>query len=175
MISSSKEGASFGTSTTNPRRELIERITASPLFSKSERISSLLVYVCDIALDGREAEISEQKIGAALFGRSADYDTSIDGIVRTQASRLRQKLDLYFEGEGAEEPVRIVIPKGGYVPFFVPRPPKDAVSTITLPRPIVSPAISSEDAAKSNVHRSGNPVLAWSLVSFLALVILGMF
>jgi hypothetical protein len=174
MISSSKDGASFGTSTTDPRRELVERIIASPLFSKSERISSLLVYICEIALGGREGEISEQKIGAALFGRSADYDSSIDGIVRTQASRLRQKLDLYFEGEGVDEPVRIVIPKGGYVPFFVPRPPKDAVLAITLPTPIPSPAISSEDA-KSYARHFGKPILAWSLVFIFALVILGMF
>jgi hypothetical protein len=175
MISSSKEGASLGTSTTDPRRELVDRITASPLFSKSERMSSLLIYICDIALDGREADISEQKIGAALFGRSVDYDSSIDGIVRTQASRLRQKLDLYFEGEGAEEPVRIVIPKGGYVPFFVPRPPKDVVSAVSLPTPVASPLISPEDATKGNVHRSGSAPLAWSLVAILALVILGMF
>jgi hypothetical protein len=80
MISTSKEGASLGTSMTDPRRELVDRITASPLFSKSERMSSLLIYICDIALDGREADISEQKIGAALFGRSVDYDSAIDGI-----------------------------------------------------------------------------------------------
>jgi hypothetical protein len=49
---------------------------------------------------GRETEINEQRIGHAVFGRSEDYDSSIDGIVRTQASRLRQRLELYFQQRG---------------------------------------------------------------------------
>jgi hypothetical protein len=31
---------------------------------------------------------------------------------------LRKRLDAYFEGEGAAEPLRIHIPRGGYVPVF---------------------------------------------------------
>lgn len=175
MIYSSREGASVGTATTDPRRELVERVIASPLFSKSERISTLLIYICDIALGGREAEISEQKIGAALFGRSVDYDSSIDGIVRTQASRLRQKLDLYFEGDGVDEPVRIVIPKGGYVPFFVPRPPKETVSSIPVAVPVSLPVNSPGDTNEAIVQRSGNSKFAWTLVAILCSVMLGMF
>jgi hypothetical protein len=71
-----------------------------------------------MALNGREAEINEQKIGQAVFGRARDYDSAVDGIVRSQASRLRHRLELYFQQEGADEPVRIVIPRGGYVPVF---------------------------------------------------------
>lgn len=175
MISSSREAPSARTRTTDPRRELVERIAASPLFSKSQRISSLLIYICDIALDGREAEISEQKIGAALFGRSVDYDSSIDGIVRTQASRLRQKLDLYFEGEGVDEPVRIVIPKGGYVPFFVPRPPNETVRSIPLAVPVSLSVSSRRDTHEAVVQGSGKPKFAWSLVATLCLAMLGMF
>jgi TolB-like protein/Flp pilus assembly protein TadD len=38
--------------------------------------------------------------------------------VRVEASRLRAKLREYYEGEGANDPVRIQIPKGSYVPLF---------------------------------------------------------
>jgi hypothetical protein len=93
-------------------RELVSRIISSPTFARSERLCALLSYICDMALKGREGELNEQKIGQAVFGRAPDYDSSIDGIVRTQASRLRQRLELYFEQEGAEEPIRVVIPKG---------------------------------------------------------------
>jgi hypothetical protein len=136
-------------------RELVSRIVTSPTFARSERLSTLLTYVCDMALKGRVTQLSEQKIGHAVFGRSPDYDSSIDGIVRTQASRLRQRLDLYFEQEGAEEPVRIVIPKGGYVPVFLLRQsddePRNPVSqprvaaegTIPLPSLAVAPATTS--------------------------------
>jgi hypothetical protein len=102
-------------------RELVLRIVASPMFVRSERLCSLLLYVCDMTLKGRGDEINEQKIGQAVFGRSRDYDSTIDGIVRTQASRLRQRLEQYFSDEGAHEAVQIVIPRGGYVPVFAPR------------------------------------------------------
>ena len=100
------------------RREVVRRIVTSPTFARSERLGHLLTYVCDLALSGREGEINEQKIGQAVFGRSRDYDSSIDGIVRSQASRLRHRLDLYYQQEGADEPIRVVIPRGGYVPVF---------------------------------------------------------
>ncbi|MEK6398610.1 MAG: hypothetical protein V4734_11040, partial [Terriglobus sp.] len=104
-----------------------------------------LTYVCDMTLKGRDVELNEQRIGHAVFGRSPDYDSSIDGIVRTQASRLRQRLDLYFEQEGVGEPVRIVIPKGGYVPQFLPRmipaePKPELVPSIPSVVPKATPA-----------------------------------
>ncbi len=102
-------------------RELARRIVASPIFARSERLSALLTYVCEMALEGHAAELNEQAIGQAVFGRSPGYDSSADGIVRTQASRLRQRLDLFFQQEGSEEPIEIVIPRGGYVPLFRPR------------------------------------------------------
>lgn len=103
------------------RRELVNRIVQSPTFGRSERLGTLLTYICDMALKGRETEINEQKIGREVFGRSQDYDSAVDGIVRSQASRLRQRLEMYFEQEGSNEPVRIVIPRGGYVPIFQPQ------------------------------------------------------
>src|ERR1700743_3569273 len=72
-------------------RELVSRIVASPTFARSERLSTLLTYVCDMTLKGREGELNEQRIGHAVFGRSPDYDSSVDGIVRTPASRLRPR------------------------------------------------------------------------------------
>jgi hypothetical protein len=103
------------------RRELVKRIVASSTFAKSSRLCSLLTYVCDLTLEGRTDEINEQQIGTAVFGKRPHYDSSVDGIVRAQASRLRHRLELYFEEEGISEPTRIVIPRGGYVPRFISR------------------------------------------------------
>lgn len=101
-------------------RELVGRILASAVFSKSERLSSFLSYIADLALEGRSSEINEQRIGEAVFGRRSGYDSTVDGIVRTQASRLRQRLELYFSTEGAKETLRVSVPRGGYVPVFEP-------------------------------------------------------
>lgn len=79
----------------DPRWELVERITASPSFVKSPRLCSILVFICELSLSGRNDEISEVNIGASVFGRAQDYDPAIDGIVRSHASRLRQKLEQF--------------------------------------------------------------------------------
>src|SRR5580704_16054238 len=105
----------------DPRWELVERIVASPCFVKSPRLCSFLIYICDLFLHGRGDEINELNIGEALFDRPANYDPSADGIVRSHASRLRQRLDQYFSEDGAQEPIRLLIPKGGYLPVFEPR------------------------------------------------------
>jgi hypothetical protein len=164
MISAAKEVGPPGPSASDPRRALVDRIIASSTFAKCERLSSLLAYVCDLTLNGRVKEINEQKIGEAVFGRPRDYDSSIDGIVRTQASRLRQRLELYFGEEGLDEPIRIVIPRGGYVPVFEPR--------LTPVVPMLTPTVLPEKpAGKPEVRGSfwglRSAAMAWSLVAIL--------
>ena len=66
-------------------RELVNRIVTSPTFARTERLSTLLTYVCDMALKGRDGDLNEQKIGHAVFGRSPDYDSSADGIGQSPA------------------------------------------------------------------------------------------
>jgi hypothetical protein len=108
----------------DPRRDLVERIIASPAFVKSPRLRSILLFICDLSLNGRNEEINELNIGAAVFGRAHNYDRSVDGIVRSHVSRLRHRLEQYFSEEGTGEPIRLSIPKGGYIPVFEqPQPP----------------------------------------------------
>jgi hypothetical protein len=123
----------------DPRWELVERIVASPCFVKSPRLCSFLIYICDLFLQGRADEINELNIGETLFDRPANYDASADGIVRSHASRLRQRLDQYFSEEGAQEPIRLLIPKGGYMPVFEPR-------TLSSPHPEPIPFTRAADS-----------------------------
>lgn len=156
-------------------RELVRRVVSSPTFSKSERLSALLTYVCEMTLKGRESEVNEQKIGHAVFGRAPDYDSSVDGIVRTQASRLRQRLDLYFRQEGAEEPIRIVIPRGGYVPVFEPRPVVESMLPAAAQGPLAGDSLTSPlPAVDANRARSIWTLIPWALCVVLATVIAGL-
>lgn len=135
---STRESLASSTASTESRRALVRRVVGSTAFAKSERLSSFLICICDLTLSGRANEINEQKIGTAVFGRAPDYDSSIDGIVRPQASRLRQRLDLFFSGEGANEPVRITLPRGSYVPVFE----SNSGNTISLsPSKVVEPTV----------------------------------
>lgn len=156
------------------RWELVERIVASPPFVKSPRLCSILLFICELSLQGRNDEISELNIGAAVFGRAHNYDPSIDGIVRSHASRLRQRLEQYFSEEGAHETMRLSIPKGGYVPVFQEkdRPPStievEPAASTAVADPEISPTILSGRASRGNFHRR----LVWtlSLALFLACI-----
>lgn len=172
MISADKEVGPSRAAVGDPRRALVDRVIASSTFAKSERLSSLLAYVCDLALSGRAKEINEQNIGEAVFGRSQNYDSSIDGIVRTQASRLRQRLELYFNEEGLNEPMRIVIPRGGYVPYFEPRSmPQAAPAPLLTAVAVQADTANKADAANVRTRRWAGAPVAWALVGLLAIAL----
>jgi hypothetical protein len=97
---------------------LAKRIAESKTFAKSERLSRLLLYLCEQCLLGDARNLSEQNIACMVFGRRGTFDPAADTIVRSHMLRLRQKLDTYFEEEEAEERLRVTIPRGGYVPAF---------------------------------------------------------
>jgi hypothetical protein len=101
-------------------KEVLElnRILASRSFSKSPRLCSLLEFIVLHSVEGRHAELSEQQIGIHVFGRSPGYNSSEDTIVRGTARHLRQRLEHYYGTEGTADPMRIDIPRGGYVATF---------------------------------------------------------
>ncbi|MFZ1938605.1 MAG: hypothetical protein WAU67_05870, partial [Terracidiphilus sp.] len=57
----------------DPRWQLIERITASPSFQKSARIRDLLRFMAERTLHGHAEDLSEHRIGSAVFGKPQDY------------------------------------------------------------------------------------------------------
>jgi hypothetical protein len=157
----------------DPRWELVERIVVSPSFIKSPRLCSFLTYICDLSLRGRADEINELNIGEALFERARNYDPSIDGIVRSHASRLRQRLDQYFTEEGAHETVRLVIPKGGYIPVFEPRLASLVYpeTTPSIPYQSLSPAPAGPDARAPVDTNSRLPWILGAALTIACIVI----
>jgi adenylate cyclase len=97
----------------------LDRALSSPLFRKAERQSRFLRFVVDAALQSPEATIKEFDIGVAVYDRRSDYDPRTDPIVRVEAARLRARLREYYEVTPPDR-IRIDIPKGHYVPRFIP-------------------------------------------------------
>lgn len=129
----------------------MERVLSSQGFVKSQRLSAFLRHVVLLNLEGRDEELTEQLIGERVFERPAGYSPSDDNIVRSHASRLRQKLDAYFQDEGRDEPLRIVIPRGGYIPVF------DRVGPHVEPEAAEERPIEPElPAAPPSTERSGS-------------------
>jgi len=103
-------------------RRALERALASPGFSRNERLSGFLRFLVEKHLEGRDSEIKESVIAHEVFGRQAGYDPKVDPIVRTEAIRLRARLEKYYQAEGSQDPLVIELPKGGYRPVFRERP-----------------------------------------------------
>jgi hypothetical protein len=98
----------------------LEHVLASGIFAKAPRQAKLLKYICDEYFQGRTDQIKEYTLATEVLGRAADFDQNRDAIVRVEVHRLRKKLKEYYEDEGANRPLEIVIDSGQYVPRFVP-------------------------------------------------------
>lgn len=96
----------------------LERICASAEFVRSERMIRFLRLVTESTLDGRREELKERFIGERVFDRKPDWDPKLDSVVRTEARRLREKLDSYYQRLGKPDRVKVHIPKGQYAPVF---------------------------------------------------------
>src|SRR5262245_51061862 len=99
-------------------RAELARVLASPGFAQNERLSRFLHFIVERQLEGRGEEIKESVIGVEVFNRRPDFDPKQDSIVRTEAARLRSRLDEYYLGPASDSTLRIEIPKGGYTPVF---------------------------------------------------------
>ncbi|HJZ97552.1 MAG TPA: tetratricopeptide repeat protein [Candidatus Solibacter sp.] len=94
----------------------MDKILASPGFVRNERMSRFLRFVVERHLEDRDQELKESLIAIEVFGRQPGYDSKQDPIVRTEASRLRARLNEYYLAQGKDDPVVIELPKGGYIP-----------------------------------------------------------
>ena len=99
-------------------REALAKILASDTFARSERSREFLRYLVEREQAGESERLKGYAIGIDVFGRDAEFDPATDAVVRVQAGRLRELLGQYYESEGADAPIRILIPRGGYVPVY---------------------------------------------------------
>jgi hypothetical protein len=103
--------------------EQLERILNTPPLVSSPSLSRFLRYVVEETAAGRGAAIKEYTLGLNVFDRGDEFNPRLDPIVRVQARNLRSRLDKYYETVGADDPIRIELPKGTYVPVFHFRTP----------------------------------------------------
>ncbi len=98
--------------------DALDRILASRGFRASSRKQRFLQFIVQETLTGRADRIKGYTIAVDVFDRDANFDPLLDPVVRIQAGRIRHCLEQYYLTDGADDPVRITIPKGSYVPHF---------------------------------------------------------
>jgi adenylate cyclase len=94
------------------------KILASPEFQGSALLRAFLRFIVDQTLAGHAEEIKGYPVATQVLGRKADFDGARDPIVRILAGRLRRALERYYWAGGGQDPIKIDIPKGTYVPTF---------------------------------------------------------
>ncbi len=118
----------------------VQRILQSKAFRTSEVQRNLLAYLAEKSISGDTDNLKEYTIGLDVFAKPASYDPRQESTVRMHVARLRQKLAEYYRFEGADDPVIVDLPKGGFRVTFEPRPaaPRAAETeptVVEVPRP----------------------------------------
>jgi adenylate cyclase len=136
-------------------RAQLDRLLASELFSSAGRHSRLLRYLVERTLAGEGDQLKEYVLGTDVFDRSDAYDPRIDSIVRVEVRRLRSRIEEYYRGPGAGDPIVIAVPRGSYVPTFTEAltPASATASTAAAPAasgpPIVAPVVREARSLRS--------------------------
>lgn len=103
-------------------RAALDRVVASDVVRSSPQLAAFLRFVVDAVLDGHSDRLKGYVIAVEVLKRDAKFNPQIDPIVRVEATRLRRTLERYYGGPGADDPIVIGLPRGGYVPTFQRRP-----------------------------------------------------
>jgi malectin (di-glucose binding ER protein) len=96
----------------------LETVLASGIFDRAPGLAQLLNYVCGKYFQGKGKLVKEYDIAVEALGRPPDFDQKKDSGVRVQFHRLRERLAEYYQNDGADHAVHIVIPQGQYIPRF---------------------------------------------------------
>jgi hypothetical protein len=180
----------------DPRYLLVKRILATPDFVRSPQLSKFLLYICTATFENDSQILSEHHIGVAVFGREPDYDSAADTIVRSHALRLRRRLEQYFQRDGRNEPIQLIVPRGGYAPIFMSAPerlaagersdtlvpdpePVEAESAVLAPRILTAPIALDETRlfSEPDPHPVLRPAQFWRYriaIALLSVLLTGM-
>jgi hypothetical protein len=135
----------------------VDRILKSEPFRGSETLRNLLSYLSSRAVESPARPVKVREIAKAVFGRSEDFDSQTDSIVRVHAGRVRSKLAEFYLNEGAEDVVVLSIPKGGYNLTWETRPGRAIVAGPEAVLPQLPRAAQMRNARRA--------VPMWALVS----------
>ena len=100
-------------------RAQMERLLRSSHFRNSRRYPALLRYVVEETLEGRGPQLKERTLGVEVFGRTPDYDTASDPIVRVTIAEIRKRIAQYYHEDAHASELRIELNPGSYIPEFL--------------------------------------------------------
>src|ERR1700736_4838165 len=98
--------------------EALGQILDSVPFRSSKQCQDLLRYVVERSIRHDDLSLKERIIGCEVFGRSPDYNTSDDPVVRVRAGEVRKRLALFYRTIPHNSVLEMDIPHGSYRVVF---------------------------------------------------------
>ena len=98
----------------DPRARELKQILNSKVLESAPSLRRLFEFLGKKALAGEADSLKEYSVGVDALNKLPTYDPRSDASVRVQASKLREKLQTYYETEGREDPLIVDLPKGHY-------------------------------------------------------------
>ena len=144
----------------------LERILGSSVFRSSRRCQILLRKIVERTLACEIDSLKERALGVEVFGRSPDYDTSVDPVVRASAAEIRKKLAQYYQEAGHESEMRIDLPPGSYLAEFHFEPERPVVLIPAAPLAPAKPGIRKRWFIVTGIICLGVTMVAASLTTF---------
>lgn len=148
-------------------RAALGRVLASDIFRAAPQLSAFLTFVVERTVEGRRSELKGYTIAVEALGRAPEFDPQSDPIVRVEAGRLRRALTQYYAWEGREDPLRIAVPVGAYVPLFLNARPPAGEPDEGPPPPVLEKARTIPFWGVSRWPFTGVAALAFALMALV--------
>src|SRR5260370_8327369 len=145
-------------------REQLEKLLLDSHFSSSKRYPSFLRFVLEHTLAGEPELLKERTLGIEIFGRSPDYDTAANPIVRVTTPEIRKRIEQYYQNPATKDEIRLFLPSGSYAlhfhsPHLVAAPatvedpaaPKELPALVTKPESYKTPPPRSKTIVASAI------------------------
>ncbi len=99
-------------------RAALASVLKDERLTHTERLRGFLTYIVEEEIEGRGGEIRGKTIAQDVYGRVPSDGPDPENVVRVDARRLRQILELHYKGSGRNDPVQLHLDSGGYRPRF---------------------------------------------------------
>jgi hypothetical protein len=100
------------------RQQELGNLLHSGIAREHTHLHDLLSYLGTKSLSDSGEPLKEYVIGVEALRKPSGYDPRLDPTVRVEVAKLRKKLQEYYQGPGADHPVKMMIPRGGYAPAY---------------------------------------------------------
>jgi Beta xylosidase C-terminal Concanavalin A-like domain len=98
-------------------RHQIQKIIQSPEFIGRTRLAEFLSYTAEASLQGR-THLEQSELADRILHRGPNFNPLDDASVRKTATLIRQHLERYYGGSGAQDRIRVALPIRSYILQF---------------------------------------------------------